>query len=227
MRIDLDALSRDQLADLSLSLKGLIRAGEAILAADLCPEFDLTPGREARILCGFTVPEALSPPAAATGDAAVEPSPAVFQGAAGEVGPKDPDPPAAPLLPGEDERVLAQVCEGPAPVQIPETPAASAGDSATGDAPQTVAQPPSAATDPLAAHLAGVPRDRGWTLQNDDALMRLACLGWPPQEIDAEMDIAPGAAKARFDLLTAKRRYRLDEVLAALQTLLPLADAAE
>lgn len=98
----------------------------------------------------------------------------------------------------------------------------SADDPADGAA---VSPAPSATLSPIEAHLHGLPRKGGWTMERDHELLELICAGWAMPEISAEMAIQAGDVKARFDLLSGLhrnaedkmvRRWTRDELLAAL-----------
>lgn len=71
----------------------------------------------------------------------------------------------------------------------------------------------------LWAHAQAVPRGKIWTLQRDLELLELAELGWSPDEIGLELHVVGKEIKPRFDVLTAARRWKRAEVLAALREL--------
>lgn len=68
----------------------------------------------------------------------------------------------------------------------------------------------------LKTHLAQVPRKAPWTLEKDQELFHLAALNWPMGDIALELRVAVPELKARFDMLTDKRRFARADVLAAL-----------
>jgi hypothetical protein len=103
---------------------------------------------------------------------------------------------------------LAKAVE-PAPVPVPE--------------PERKAEPAAAEeVDPdapgaLAAHLARVIGTGGWTRAQDCELIRLACLGWSVWDVEALDLTGTGASvSARHAVLTAKRRWSIYEIAAAL-----------
>lgn len=122
--------------------------------------------------------------------------------------------PAAP-----DPRVSAVQISGPS------FPTESAGVGRA-EGRKVAAPAPSTASgnDGLAEHLKSLPRAKGWSLELDAELMRLACLGWNPNEIEADLDVQ--GAKARFELLTDSRSYPREKVAAKLASWLPPADKA-
>jgi hypothetical protein len=72
----------------------------------------------------------------------------------------------------------------------------------------------------LASIAAASQRD-GWDLATDAELMRLAVAGWPMGDLATELGRDVRAVKARFDVLTANRRFRRDFVAERLADLLP------
>ncbi len=111
----------------------------------------------------------------------------------------------------------------PVPTVPAVEPASGAPSSPAPDAPVDMAA--QADPSPIEAHLLGLPRKGGWTMERDHELLELICAGWAMPEISAEMSIPAGDLKARFDLLSGLhrnaddklvRRWSRDELLAAL-----------
>lgn len=71
----------------------------------------------------------------------------------------------------------------------------------------------------LADHIAALPRNGDWTLAQDADLMRLAQLGWNPDDLAAEMDRKAVDIQARFKVLTDKGRFPRAAVAAHLVSL--------
>ena len=72
-----------------------------------------------------------------------------------------------------------------------------------------------------------MPRGKIWTLKRDTDLLDLAVLGWPIEEIASEIRVVAKELKPRFEVLTDGKRWKRADVLAALQLLGALAQAAE
>lgn len=89
--VDISRLSIGELKALNRGLTGLIAAGEALEAAGVAPRFDMTPGRQVRILTGIYIPASLATrepaPPVLLPEAAAEAPAAVIPDAAGA-----PDP---------------------------------------------------------------------------------------------------------------------------------------
>ncbi|HMO07047.1 MAG TPA: hypothetical protein PKD10_05285 [Paracoccaceae bacterium] len=174
------------------------RDGIRDFVAETGRPFAGTEFRASRILAG-RIAAAQAAPAQS-----VPPVPSSSRGSAARVPPPEvPNTPAAAADPGRPEAAAAV------------TPPAAARDPLPqGEAPPIPPPPPT-----LEEHLAAIPRPPFWTTARDADLMRLACLGWKAQEIDIEMDMARGAAAARFEVLTDRRRFPREEVRAALEAL--------
>ena len=132
--------------------------------------------------------------------------------------------PAQPDEPG------AITTEDPAQEALPEE--AASGAAAEPEPPEAGGGSPTpgapAGIDPdLWAHIQAVPRGKIWTLKRDTDLLDLAVLGWPIEEIASEIRVVAKELKPRFEVLTDGKRWKRADVLAALQLLGALAQAAE
>lgn len=70
------------------------------------------------------------------------------------------------------------------------------------------------------AYLRDLPRKRGWTVERDYDVVRLAELGWKPAEIALELAIPADELKPRFAMLTRQGTYKRADVMAALTAML-------
>jgi hypothetical protein len=215
-----DTPTKAKLEVISRRLYGLFKAGLALEKAGMAPVFDLTPGREAVIHLGWVMPEV-----AGIGGDLRKPDdfPSVIAAARIDAA-LATVPPAAPLLPGDDERTPPQSANPAAAPVPPSGPRHSAAAVKPGPAVKVEAPPgrvPEAAEPPsLEQYLAAVPRDATWTLETDAELMRLALLGWPPDEIALELDVKFADVTPRFRLLTDGKRFSRDRVNDQLQVML-------
>jgi hypothetical protein len=71
-------------------------------------------------------------------------------------------------------------------------------------------------TGELHRHLAKVKRDKLWTIERDHDLMHFSRLGWPAGDIALEIKVPVAEIKPRFAVLTASRKFKVVDVLAAL-----------
>lgn len=71
-------------------------------------------------------------------------------------------------------------------------------------------------TGELHHHLAQVKRDKLWTIERDHDLMHFSRLGWPAGDIALEIKVPVAEIKPRFAVLTAARKFKVVDVLAAL-----------
>ena len=75
-------------------------------------------------------------------------------------------------------------------------------------------------TGELHQHLALVKRDKLWTLDRDHDLMHFSQLQWPAGDIALEIKVPVAEIKPRFAVLTAARKFKAADVLAALAAML-------
>lgn len=76
-------------------------------------------------------------------------------------------------------------------------------------------------------HVQQVPRSDLWTLQTDRDLMQSICTGIPLHMIADEFDMKASAIEGRFDILTNRRNFKREKVLAVLDYMQAEPNAAD